>query len=131
MKPMTLVIAVLAFIAGATLTFLVIRVIGAGNPGLSFIVGAILGTNVGAVVHHRQPGSKNTMQAKAVLGVVLAVSAVLIGIILHQATRPFKFVEISLLFAAIGSFVFPFVLMNTMWHALSKARPEPDRESER
>ena len=38
----------------------------------------------------------------------------------HLTASPFKFVEISVPFAAVGSFVFPFVLFNTMWNALPK-----------
>jgi len=113
-------IAALSFLAGAGATHLAISALSMGSPQLSFVIGAILGSQVGAIMHHRQPGAEATTAAKATLGVVLAVCAIIFGMILHVTTTPFKFVEISVAFAAIGSFVFPFVLFNTMWKALSK-----------
>ena len=91
-----------------------------GIPELPFIVGAVLGTQVGAIMHHRQPGSRSTVAAKAILGVVLSVCAIIVGLVLHLTTNSFNFAEISIPFAAVGSFVFPFVLFNTMWNTLSK-----------
>ena len=120
MKPIALTIAAASFLAGAAVMFLVIRAISVGSPELSFVVGAVLGSQIGAIMHRRQPGAEPTAAAKAILGVVLAVCAVAFGVLLHLTTNPFKFVEISLPFAAVGSFVFPFVLFNTMWNALSK-----------
>ncbi len=120
-KPTALLIAALSFLVGASVTYLVIRTVSMGEAELSFIVGAVLGSQVGAIMHHRQPGAEPTTSAKAILGVVMAVCAVIVGVVLHITAHPFNFVEISVPFAAVGSFVFPFVLFNTMWNALSKS----------
>ena len=82
-KPSALIIAALSFLAGASVTYLVIRTISIGSPELSFIVGAVLGSQVGAIIHHRQPGAEPTAAAKAILGVVLAVCALILGVVLH------------------------------------------------
>ncbi len=115
MKPTTLTISAISFLASAAITFLVIRTFSIGSPELSFVVGGVLGSQVGAIFHHRQPGAKPTVAAKAILGMVLAVCAVIYGVLLHLTIHPFEFVEISLPIAAVGSFVFPFVLFNFLF----------------
>ena len=127
MKPLALLIAGVAYITAAVSTFLVIRAISVDSPELSFIVGAILGSQVGAVIHHRQPGAEPTARAKVLLGIALAVCASAVGVALHVAVAPFKFAEISIPLGAVGSFVFPFVLFNQMWQSLSKKDAESRR----
>ena len=76
---------------------------------------------MGVIFYHRQPFAKSTLKAKATFGVVLAISALAFGLVVQLLLTPFTFVEISIPFAVLGSFVFPFVLFDTMWNALSKA----------
>ena len=124
MKPIALTIAAVSFFLGGAATFLVVRAISMDNPELSFVVSAVLGSQAGAIMHRRQPGAQPTIVAKAVLGAVLAICAVAFGFILHLAMHPFRFVEISVPFAAVGSFVFPFVLFDTMWNAMTNRDSE-------
>ncbi len=120
MKPSSLMIAAVSFIVSGGLAFLVIRAISMGNPELSFIVGAVIGSQTGAIMHHRHPGSQPTATAKLLLGVVLAACALVLGVILHVTANPFTFAEVSVPAAIVGSFAFPLLLFNTMWNALSK-----------
>jgi hypothetical protein len=110
-----------SFLLSAVITFAVIRSIELGNPELAFIVGAILGTEVAAIVHSRQAGSTNSFSIKFALGLTLGATAGVFGLVLHFVFAPFNYPEVSIPIAVIGSFVFPFVLFDTMWKALSNA----------
>jgi hypothetical protein len=122
MRILTLATDIGCFFLGAIVTFAIIRGIDKGNPELTFVVGAILATNVAAMVHHRQSGTANNLAIKLALGAMLAISAVVFGVLLHFAFSPFKYPEVSVPIAAVGCFVFPLVLFNTMWKAMSKSK---------
>ena len=122
MKASTLALAAILFVAGASITFAIIRWLGKGDPELSFIIGAILATQGAAAIHFYTPGSTNTTTGKAILGVVVAVTAVVYGLVLHYLFAPFKFAEVSIPICSIGAFFFPFGLFNTMWNALAKTK---------
>jgi hypothetical protein len=121
-KPTVFVVAVVAQLVGGAVTFAVVRMIGKGNPELAFVVGAVLGTQLAAVAHRRAAGAASSPGVKASVGAALACGALLMGVALHLAFAPFPFPGISIAFAVVGSFVFPFVLFDTMWNALSKKR---------
>lgn len=124
MKPVVLSLTAGSFIAGAAVTFVIIQAISMGSPQLSLIVGAVLGSQVGVIMHHRQPGAQPNVAAKAILGAVLAMCAIVVGVVLHETAAPFTFVEVTVPFAAVGSFFFPFVVFNTMWAGLSQKKPQ-------
>ncbi len=122
MKPIVLVVGAVAYVIGGAITFAVVRWIGKGSPELTFVVGAILGTELGAVVHHRQKNATNSIAVKSALGVTLAVTAAAMGVVLHSVFAPFSYADLSIGTSALGSFVFPFVLFDTMWSSLSKQK---------
>lgn len=122
MRVHTLATGIGCFVLGATITFAVIRAIDKGSPELAFVAGAILATQMAAVVHHRQHGTTNDFAIRLGLGAALAAAAIIVGGVLHLAFSPFRYPEISVPIAAIGSFVFPFVLFGAMWNTLSKAK---------
>ena len=121
-KPGVLAIAGVSQLVGGGITFAIIRMVGKGSPELAFVVGAVLGTQLAAVAHKRSAGAESSPREKAVVGAALACGALLMGVIQHLAFAPFEIAGISVAFAAVGSFVFPFVLFETMWNALSKKR---------
>ena len=112
--------AILAYIVGGSVTYAVVRWLGKGSPELAFIVGAVLGTQLAAVVHHRSPGAVSSASVKARIGAMLALSTVLLGVALQATLSPFEHPEVSIPIAVVGTFIFPFVLFDTMWNALSK-----------
>src|SRR3954470_9616033 len=116
MKPAGYVSAIIAFIVGGSITFAVMRWLGKGSPELAFVVGAVLGTQIAAVVHRRSPGAVSSARVKAGVGAALALSTVLLGIVLLLAWNPFDYPQISIPIAVVGTFVFPFVLFETMWN---------------
>jgi hypothetical protein len=121
-KPGVLAVVVVSQLVGGAITFAVIRMVGKGSPELAFVVGAVLGTQLAVVAHKRTAGAETSARVKAWVGAALACGALLMGVVLHLAFAPFEIAAISIAFAAVGSFVFPFVLFDTMWKALSKER---------
>lgn len=112
--------AILAFIVGGSITFAVVRWLGKGGPELAFVVGAVLGTQIAAIVHHRSPGAVSSPGVKAGVGAALALSTILLGIVLHALWKPFSYPEISIPIAMVGTFVLPFFLFDQIWNSLSK-----------
>ena len=122
MKPSVLAAAIASFLLGGAATFAITRWLGKGSPELMFVVGAVLGTQLAAVAHHRVPGATSSLGVKAAVGGMLAVAAVVLGIGMHLTYSPFSYVEVSVPIAVIGSFVFPFVLFGGMWKALCRRK---------
>jgi len=122
MKPVLLAISVVAFVVGGAVTFAIVRWLDKGSPHLAFIVGAILGTQAAAILHYRSPDATKAMRAKLCVGGALAVTAVVFRLVVHRAFGPFDYVQISIPIAAIGCFVLPLILFDTMGKALSKKR---------
>jgi ABC-type spermidine/putrescine transport system permease subunit II len=121
-KPSVFVVAAVSFLVGGSITFAILRWLDKGNPSLAFIMGAILGTQLAAVRHHRSPGATNSAGVKASIGAVLVISMLILGVALHLLFAPFRYPEITLSISAIGSFVFPFVLFDMTWRSLSTKR---------
>lgn len=122
MKTIGIAVASSAFIVGAVVTYLILRSLQSDMTYISLIVGAIIGTQAGLVMYHRRPGASLTLQLKLQLGVVLAISSVVLSLIMQTTIRWFQFPEVSIPIGAVGCFVFPFVLTNTLWKALEKGR---------
>ena len=59
---------------------------------------------------------------KALVGAALACGAVSLGVALHLAFAPFPYPGVSIPLAVVGSFVFPYVVFETMWKSLSNQR---------
>ncbi|MDG2208104.1 MAG: hypothetical protein P8K78_09400 [Pirellulales bacterium] len=121
-KPVSLVIAAVAFIIGAAIALAVIRGFSVGDPSLAFVVGAILGAQAGAIAHSRHPEAEATVAVKLGLGAVLAGVALIFGFVVHFAISPFKYPDVTLAIAAIGSFIFPFAIFNTMFNATRRSQ---------
>jgi hypothetical protein len=123
MRPSVFIVAAVSFFISSSITFAVIRWLGKGSPTLAFIVGAAVGTNLAAVMHHRNPKGTNSPGVKASIGAVLVISMLALATVLHIVFAPFRFfLVVTLPISAIGSFVFPFILFDTTWRTLSKVR---------
>jgi hypothetical protein len=122
MKTIGIAVASSAFTVGAIVTFLILRFIQSDMAYISLIAGAIIGTQAGLVWYHRQPGASLTLQLKLRLGAVLTITGVVLSLIMQTTIRWFQFPEVSILIGAVGCFIFPFVLAETVWKALEKRR---------
>jgi hypothetical protein len=120
MKAKELVWTALAYVVSIAVGIPLLWKFWPGHVELAWALAAIVGTNVAAMFYHRRLAEKAPLSAKAVAGAVLAACAVPTGLLAHVLLHPFKFVEVSIPIATIGSFVFPFVLFGTMQQAYSK-----------
>lgn len=121
MKTSTIAIAAAVLIVGASITLAVTRWLGA-DAEIAFVVGAVLATQVAAFVHFGTPGSVNSVKVKLVLGTVLAVAALLFGLLINALYSPFRFADVSIPIATIGTFGTPFVLFGQMWNVLFRSK---------
>lgn len=123
-QSITFAAAVGSYLAGATATLAAVRGLEMGDPMLALVVGGVLGTQIGALIHYRQPAATNSVRVKAALGLALALAAIGFILTAQWLTAAFESVELSLPIGAIGSFVLPFVLSDTMKDALSKGKKD-------
>jgi hypothetical protein len=119
MKPTVLGLAAFVYLLSVAITFAIIRTVGFGEPEFAFIIAAIVSTNVAAYWHSRTYESSNSLSARAMLAIAIAVAAFASGLLLEVAFAPFKFATVSIPMAVIGTFVFPFVLFSTFWNGLT------------
>jgi len=122
MRPLALIIAAVSFVVTASIALAVIRHLGIGDVPLAFVVGAIVGTQAGAIMHAREPDARPTAIPKLILGAVLAAVAIGFGAAVHFGLGRLSYPEITLPISAVGSFVFPFVLFNQMFNAMRNSR---------
>jgi hypothetical protein len=122
MKPSILSIAAASFVVGAAVTCAIFRLAGLGHEMVAIVVGAILGTDIAVILHHRQSGATLPAKIKAQLGATLAITALATTAVLSVAIDWEEFPEIALPLSALGSFGFPFIIGSTLWNALQKTK---------
>lgn len=120
MKPAHLAITAVVYVVVAFVTLAVIRGLNVGDTPLAMIVGAIVGTQVGAILHAREPESISSLSVKILLGSVLAGAAVLVGLLVYFLLG-LEHAEVTVPISAIGSFAFPFALFNQFFHLMRKS----------
>ena len=98
---------------------------------LAWVVAAIVGTNVAAMLYHRRVKDKAPLGVKATAGAVLAVCALATGLLSYGFLHVFRFPEISIPIATVGSFVFPFVLFGTMQKAYNQDHGQDKKDGDR
>jgi hypothetical protein len=126
MKSVSITLTSVAFIAGALVTYLVVHSLQSDMAFLSLVVGAILGTQAGVLLHHRVPEASLTSRVKACLGVTIAVTGIALSLVMQHVAHSFRFPEVSIPIGAVGCFVFPFVISDNLWRALEKSRRKGD-----
>ena len=120
MRFVTVAATIGAYLGAAAVALAIILSSKVGKGWFALPVGALLGTQIGVVVHHRQKGSTNSMNAKLVLGMSQAITAVVFVLITQEIFSAYEFVEVTLAIGTIGSFLFPLLLFDTFWSKLSK-----------
>lgn len=68
MRVMVFVAVAGAFLVCGGVVFAVVRLLGKGPVELVFVVGAIVGAQVGAALHHRAAGARDSMGVKVRVG---------------------------------------------------------------
>lgn len=112
MRASQLVVVAAVAAAVAALAYAVIAAVRYDGVTLAFVMAAISGSYTAAILHHRAGGSaRPAMAIKAQVGAVLAVTCAAVAVALMLLFHPFQFPEVQIPIAAVGSFVFPLVLM--------------------
>src|SRR5438093_6353700 len=111
------------FVAVALLAYAIILAVGWEAHDFALVAAAIVATQVGAVVWHRQAPGTAERSVKLGLGTVVSVTAVAFTIIFQAVSGWLAYPEVTVPVAAIGCFVFPFALVGPVWKALSKGKP--------
>jgi hypothetical protein len=108
------------FVAVALVIYAIIRAFRWEDTQFSLIGAALIATQVGTVLWHRQSPTSALSRVKSGLGILLAVTAVVFSLILQGLSGWLKYPEVVIPIAAIGCFVFPFVLAGPIWKAKSQ-----------
>lgn len=125
----TIVLTIVFFIIGASITGLILHCLKSDHPTLALVVGAILSTQVGIIAFHLQPGSTCSLKVKAQLGGVVAGTCLVFSLVMQVIANFFPDPVISIPISAIGSFIFPFVLFNIMWNSMQKNKNTCDKKA--
>jgi hypothetical protein len=121
MKPSELFIVGLAYIIGVTLTYAILAALRVDDMNLALAMGAILGTQIGALLYHRRESAAAPFRVKASVGLLMATLCVIQSLLFQAVWGWLKYPEVSIPIGAVGTFVGPFVLYGTMQKALAKA----------
>jgi hypothetical protein len=113
------------YIAVALLAYAVIRAVGWEARDFALVAAAILASQVGALVWHRQSPGSSERSVKLGLGTVLSVTAVAFTVVFQAISGWLAYPEVTVPIAAVGAFVFPFAVVGPVWKALSH-RKQPE-----
>jgi hypothetical protein len=123
MKASELLRAAVVHVAVLVLALVVIAKLAVDDADFGWIAAAVVATFVGALSFHRRHPEKASLAAKATLGAVLAVLAVVEALVVLQCFwRWTPHPEVIIPIVAAGTFVFPVVIFNSVQKSLEKAR---------
>lgn len=120
MRSRDLVLAGLAQIVGSAIVAGIILGFHVGHETVALVVGATLGSGVAAWLYHRRNLNRAPGSVKMQTGVVLAVLCVIMAALIQAIWGWMAYPEIEIPIASVGTFVFPFVLFETMRNAVAK-----------
>jgi hypothetical protein len=120
MKPAAYVSIAPSAAVTTVLALQIMRALGYSGTSLAFVVAAIVGTNVGVLVHRRTGGAQLSTKIKAQIGACLSLTALVVGGALQVLSGCFAYAEVTVPIATVGSFFFPWAVGETMWKALEK-----------
>src|SRR5262245_56990922 len=94
------------FVAVALVAYVTIRAINWNATDFSLVVAAILGSQLGAVIWHRQAPETRERSVKLGLGAVLSPTAVAFALVFQATSNWLERPEVTVPIAAIGCFFF-------------------------
>lgn len=121
LKHTTYLISGLVYSATAFFVFLVILLTQYDTHTLIFLMGSIC-----ALSYIAWQRSKHNITAlatrdeKITIGILFANFTLIVGLALQLLFHPFEYPEITIGIAIIGSFIFPFIILNTFVKAFNK-----------
>ena len=116
------------FVAIALLANAIIRAVGWEARDFALVAAAIVASQVGALVWHRQSPASAERSVKLGLGAALSVTAVAFTLVFQAMSGWLAYPEVTVPIAAIGCFVLPFAVVGPVWKALSKGKPPQDKD---
>jgi hypothetical protein len=106
--PFVIVGHIVMFVASV----IVLRLTGLEYREFALVAAAVAGTFGGAYGYHLRAGD-SPMTAKVIIGIVMAVLCVVEGLVAQHFWGYFKFPDVSIPIAGIGTFFFPFFIFGT------------------
>ena len=122
-------IVAFTFVAMALIASAVIRMAGWEAQDFALVVAAIVASQVGAVVWHRQSPDSTERRVKLGLGIVLSLIALAFTLAFQAATGWLSVPEVVIPIATIGCFAFPFAVVGPLWKSLSKVKPSAEEHA--
>lgn len=122
MKSSELLIVALVYVATVTLAYLVLYSVQPQNVEFSLCLGAIVGSEIGAVLYHKRESATASFSVKASVGLLMAFLCVLQGLLFQALWGWLRYPEISLSIGAVGTFIGPFLFYGIMQKAMVKAK---------
>ena len=99
---------------GVAATFLALHLLWRGDPVLSFIVAATVGTTAGAWLYSRRTHKTAALKVKAEVGALLAGLCLVVGLVGQLVWSWMGQPYTSITICVAGTFLFPIVLFGTM-----------------
>jgi hypothetical protein len=130
MRATGFILVAAVFVAVALLAYAVIRAVGWEAHDFALVAAAIVASQAGAVVWHRQAPGSAERSVKLGLGAVLSVTAVAFTLIFQAVSGWLAYPEVTVPIAAVGCFVFPFAVIGPVWKSLSKRKPPQSQDAE-
>ena len=122
MKPSELLIVALVYVATVTVAYLVVSAYQPENMEFSLCLGAIVGSEIAAVLYHRRESATAPFSVKASVGLLMAFLCVVQGGLFQVLWGWFRYPEISISIGAIGTFIGPFLFYGIMQKAMIKSK---------
>lgn len=116
------------FIGTALVAYAVIRSVGGDATFFALVAGALVASQVGTWLWHRQAPNSPERTVKLGLGVFLSVTAVVFSLVFQAISGWLEYPQVTVPIAAIGSFVFPFAVVGPLWKSFSTAK-KPDHDA--
>lgn len=118
------------FVIVALLAYAVIRAVGWDARDFALVAAAIVASQVGALLWHRQSPTSSERSVKLGLGTVLSVTAVTFTLVFQAISGWLAYPEVTVPIAAIGCFIFPFAVVGPVWKGLTKSKPPENKDAE-
>jgi hypothetical protein len=115
---------VLVYVLSLAIGIPLITTVRPDHGSLAWAEAALVASFVAGILYHRRIDSKAPPRVKASVGCVLAGCALVSGLLTHAFVPVFRFPEVSIPIAVLGSFLAPFV---TFGVGLSINRQWPHR----
>ena len=130
MRTTGFLLVAIVFVAVALLAYAVILAVGWEAHDFALVAAALVASQVGAFVWHRQAPASAERSVKLGLGAILSVTAVVFTLIFQAISGWLAYPEVTIPIAAIGCFVFPFAVVGPVWKGLSKDKPPEPKDAE-